>query len=374
MLFQLPDQTVLYEALVARDPAYDGRAYVGVTSTGVFCRLTCPARKPKLANCVFFETVAACVEAGFRPCRRCHPLAPAATADATIGTLLAALEKEPGRRWTESDVAAFGFDPSTVRRSFKRHFGITFLEMARHRRIRDGFATLSGGGRVIDAQLDAGFESPSGFRAAFARLLGQAPGAFTGDEPLKADWIDTPLGVMIAVSDAHALHLLEFMDRKALPTELAMLRKMVRGHLGLGRFAPTDRIEQELEAFFSGRSATFTTPIAQHGSAFTLSVWEALRRIPPGETRSYSEIAAEIGRPSATRAVARANGANPLAIVVPCHRVIGSDGSLTGYGGGLWRKQRLIELERGYLERPAEARGARAGDSEQRRAAARVDS
>ena len=350
MLFRLPDNEKLYQALVARDAAYDGRAYVGVTSTGVFCRLTCPARKPKAENCVFFDSVAGCIEAGFRPCKRCHPLATAALADPTIGVLLKALEREPDRRWTEGRVEAMGFDPSTVRRSFKRHFGITFLEMARHRRIRNAFETLTDGGRVIDAQLDAGFDSPSGFRAAFARLLGQAPGTFTGNELLKADWIDTPIGVMIAVSDANALHLLEFLDRKALPTELAKLRKISRGQLGLGRFAPTDQVEAELQRFFAGQSATFETRLAPHGTPFMQSVWETLRKIPPGETRSYSEVATAVGRPSATRAVARANGANPIAVVIPCHRVIGADGSLTGYGGGLWRKQTLIELERQYLD------------------------
>ena len=350
MLLELQDREILYEALITRDPAYDGRAYVGVTTTGVFCRLTCPARAPKPENCLFFDTVTACVEAGFRPCKRCHPLAPAAAADPAIRILLDALENDPGRRWMERDVEAAGFDPSTVRRSFKRHFGMTFLVMARHRRIREAFQTLADGGRVIDAQLDAGFDSPSGFRAAFAKLLGQPPSAFTGRELLKADWIDTPLGIMIAVSDAHALHLLDFADRRGLPTALGKLRAMAGGELGLGRFAPTDQIESELGEFFAGRCATFTTPLVLHGSAFTRNVWDALRRIPPGETRSYGEIAAALGRPSATRAVARANGANQLAIIVPCHRVIGADGSLTGYGGGLWRKQNLIELERRFLD------------------------
>lgn len=349
MLVRLPDREILYEALLRRDPAYDGRAYVGVTSTGVFCRLTCPARKPRPENCVFFDTVAASVEAGFRPCKRCRPLAPAAAADPVIGTLLDALEKDPERRWSEDDVKSMGFDPSTVRRSFKRHFGITFLGMARHRRLRDAFKTLSEGGSVIDAQLNAGYGSPSGFRSAFSRLLGQAPGAFTGKELLKADRINTPLGVMVAVSDARNLHLLEFMDRKGLPAELEKLRRIARGRLGFGRYAPADQLETELEAFFAGRCADFRTPLALHGSAFVRSVWDALRRIPPGETRSYRDIASAIGRPSATRAVARANGANRIAIVIPCHRVIGSDGSLTGYGGGLWRKQALIELERAFL-------------------------
>ncbi|MFC2970053.1 bifunctional transcriptional activator/DNA repair enzyme AdaA [Acidimangrovimonas pyrenivorans] len=356
MLFALPSDDTLYAALLARDPAYDGRAFVGVSSTGIFCRLTCPARKPRRENCRFFETAAACIEAGFRPCKRCHPLGAEAEADPAIQRLLPALRDDPGRRWSEAGIAAMGLDPSTVRRSFKRHFGITFLEMARQARLAGSVRMLGRGGKVIEAQLEAGFESPSAFRAAFARLLGVAPGAFTGRELLRADWIETPLGPMIAVSDAQALHLLEFVGRKALPAELQRLRAAVKGELGIGRHAPTDRIEAELEAYFAGRSARFETPLVFHGSPFTREVWHALRQIPAGETRSYSELARALGRPDAARAVARANGANQIALVVPCHRVIGADGSLTGYGGGLWRKQRLIEFERAHA-----APGAAAG-------------
>ncbi len=346
MLFRLPDHDKLYAALLARDPSYDGRAYVGVSSTGVFCRLTCPARKPKPENCRFFETVSGCLEAGFRPCKRCRPLGPEAETDKTVQTLLSALESNPAHRWSETDITQLGYDLSTVRRSFKKHFGMTFLEMARLSRVHHGFKTLSDGGRVIDAQLSAGFSSPSAFRTAFAKLLGTTPTGFTGKGILKADWIDTPLGAMVALSDASALHLLEFADRKALPGELRKLRKQVRGDLGIGRYAPIDQVETELSSFFQAKSEHFDVPLALHGSAFTRGVWRALRDIPAGETRSYSDIARTIGKPSAARAVARANGANQIAIVIPCHRVIGADGSLTGYGGGLWRKQKLIELER----------------------------
>jgi AraC family transcriptional regulator of adaptative response/methylated-DNA-[protein]-cysteine methyltransferase len=348
MLFKLPDHDRLYAALLARDAAYDGRAFVGVSTTGIFCRLTCPARNPKPENCTFYETVGACIEAGFRACKRCHPLQPMAEADPMIKTLLARLEEDPSRRWFEADITALGFDASTVRRSFRRHFGMTFLEMARQQRLRLGFETLAGGGQVVEAQLDAGFSSASAFRAAFAKLLGQAPGRLRPDAMLRADWIETPLGAMIAVSDVRALHLLEFIDRKALPAELAKLRGLVKGDLGVGRFAPTDQIEAELRCYFAGENASFETPLVLHGSAFTQSVWQALRDIPAGETRSYSALAGLLGNPASTRAVARANGANQLALVIPCHRVLGADGSLTGYGGGLWRKQRLIEIERQY--------------------------
>ena len=348
MLFDLPDTATLYQALLQRDPAYDGRAYVGVSSTGVFCRLTCPARKPRPENCTFYPSVGACLQAGFRACRRCHPLAPAAEADPAVKALLAALCERKGHRWSEPDIVRMGLDPSTVRRAFNRHFGMTFLEMARLERLRNAHVALSGGGKVIEAQIDAGFGSANAFRDAFARLMGKPPGSFSTEALVRADYIDTPLGAMIALGDPTHLHLLEFADRKALPAELRRMHQVFNGRIGFGRQAPLDRLEAELDAYFSGRSARFSVPLAFHGSDFTKAVWHALVEIPAGEIRSYSEIATQIGRPSAVRAVARANGANQIALVVPCHRVLGADGSLTGYGGGLWRKQKLIEIERQY--------------------------
>ncbi len=348
MLFELPDHDTLYAALVARDAGWDGRAYVGVSSTGVFCRLTCPARKPKSENCQFFETVGECISAGFRACKRCHPLAPMAAGEPAVADLLGALDERPEYRWREGDVAARGYDPSTIRRLFKRHFGMTFLEMARQKRLRESFEALGEGAPVIEAQMDAGYESPSAFRAAFAKLMGQTPSQFAQDAMLRASWIDTPIGAMIAITDRQALHLLEFSDRKALPAELRKLRAFTKGDIGIGRFEPTEQIQEELTRYFAGENGVFKTPMVLHGSAFTKQVWRALCDIPAGHTRSYGQLAHDIGRPTASRAVARANGANQIAVAIPCHRVIGADGSLTGYGGGLWRKQQLIEVERAY--------------------------
>jgi AraC family transcriptional regulator of adaptative response/methylated-DNA-[protein]-cysteine methyltransferase len=348
MMFDLPSHDTLYAALLARDPAYDGRAYVCVGTTGIFCRLTCPARKPKSENCRFVATIGECIEGGYRACKRCHPLAPAAEADPAIGALLRALDERPDIRWSERHITQMGFDLSTVRRAFKRQFGMTFLDMARQRRLREGFEVLRQGERVIDAQHSASFESASAFRSAFARLLGCAPNALKQGGLLRADWFNTPLGDMIAVSSASHLHLLEFVERKALPRELARLRNFAKGDLGFGRYGPTDQVEQELTAFFAGNRARFDTPMAFHGSPFTKEVWHALCQIPAGETRTYGQLAQSIARPSATRAAARANGANQLAILVPCHRILGADGTLTGYGGGLWRKQKLIEIEQQY--------------------------
>lgn len=346
MLFDLPDFDTLYAALLARDDRYDGQAFVCVSSTGIFCRLTCPARKPKAGNCSFHATVGECLAAGFRPCRRCHPMQAAALADPAIAALLQALEDRPDIRWSEQHVTRLGYDPSTVRRAFRRQFGMTFLELARQRRLREGFGALVDGGKVITAQHEASFDSASAFRAAFARLLGCAPAELQGEGLLRATWIPTPLGDMIAVSSRSHLHLLEFLDRKALPRELQRLQAEAKSRIGLGRMPPSDQAAAELEGYFAARLAHFATPLAPGGSPFARQVWDRLRRIPAGETRSYSDIAREIGRPAAVRAVAQANGANRIALMIPCHRVLGAEGALTGYGGGLWRKQRLIEIER----------------------------
>ena len=347
MLFDLPSDDVLYDALVARDDRYDGQVFVCVASTGIFCRLTCPARKPLRENCSFFGTVGECIEAGFRACKRCHPVEAAAGSDPTVKALLAALEADPARRWSESDLARMGYDLSTVRRAFKRHFGMTFLEMARQRRLREGFETLQLGGSVLTAQIDASFDSSSAFRTAFAKLLGCAPGDLKQDALMRATWIPTPLGDMIAVSSPSHLHLLEFTDRKGLPAELKKLLASTPGGLGIGRYDPADQAEAELKDYFAAKSARFQTPLATtHGTDFYRKVWQALQTIPAGETRSYGEIARQIGQPTAVRAMARANGSNQIALMIPCHRVIGADWSLTGYAGGLWRKQKLIEIER----------------------------
>jgi len=346
-LFPLPDDSTLYRALIERDPAYEGRAWVGVRTTGIFCRLTCPARKPRPENCQWFDSPAGATAAGFRPCRRCHPLGPEAEGDPVIGRMLAALDAEPARRWTEADVAAAGLDPSTVRRAFRRHYGMSFLDFARQNRLRQGLRGLSGGAPVIEAQLDAGFDSASGFREAFARLFGHPPAAMVREETgLVAEWLDTPLGGMIAVADDRSLHLLEFTDRRELAAELRRLSAAMGGRIGLGRTAVTDAAEAQLGRYFAAESGSFDLPLVLHGTPFLREVWTGLQRIAPGETVSYGELAARLGRPTGARAVARAVGSNQIAVVIPCHRVIGADGSLTGYAGGLWRKQALIGIER----------------------------
>lgn len=346
----LPDHDRLYAALLARDPAFEGQALVGVISTGIFCRLTCPARKPRPENCRWFTDAEAARTAGFRPCKRCQP---GGEAPALIATLTAALEADPARRWTEANLAALGHDPSTVRRLFRRQFGQSFLQMARAARLRAATGALKDS--VIAAQLDAGFESASGFRAAFRRLFGHAPQEMRVPGVALADWIDTPLGPMIAIADDSHLHLLEYTERKALPQGLQRISAHLGGRIGLGRTAITDLTEAALAAYLAGQEGRLDLPVRLHGTAFQCRVWQALQAIPAGETRSYGQIAAAVGAPAAVRAVAAANAANRLALVVPCHRVIGADGQLQGYAGGIWRKRRLIEIETAWAGKTQEA-------------------
>jgi AraC family transcriptional regulator of adaptative response/methylated-DNA-[protein]-cysteine methyltransferase len=358
------DDATCYAALLGRDADYDGVFYVGVRTTGIFCRPICPARKPKRENCEFFADAQAALLAAYRPCERCRPLShPNETSD-VVRRLVAAVEREPLKRWRDADFDALAVHASTARRQFQRRFGMTFVEYARARRLGSAFKAIRSGERVIDAQLDAGFESPSGFRDAFARIMG-APPASRATRALFAAWLDTPLGPMTAVADEHALHLLEFVDRRGLEREIERLRHRQKAGIAPGRTAPIAQIEQELAAYFAGRALTFATPLARCGSPFQNAVWDALKTIPPGETWSYARLARAVGRPQAVRAAGTANGANTLAIVIPCHRVINASGELGGYGGGLPRKRWLLEHERSATAR-TDLRGSRPDSGTQR--------
>ncbi|HUH92263.1 MAG TPA: trifunctional transcriptional activator/DNA repair protein Ada/methylated-DNA--[protein]-cysteine S-methyltransferase [Casimicrobiaceae bacterium] len=342
----LPSPEVMYRAVVEHDPAFEGLFYVGVATTGIFCRPTCRVRTPKRENVAFFRSASDALHAGFRPCRRCRPLERNGAAPPVVERLLAEVEAQPASRLRDADLERRGIDPSTARRAFKRYCGMTFQAYHRARRMGLALAGVRQGKSMLDLQLDHGFESGSGFRTAFSRLLGTAPSRARGVDCLYARWIETPLGPMLALADDRGLALLEFVDRRGLERELEILRGRLKRTILPGPHRYLDQIEAELQAYFDGRSLVFRTPIAMGGSVFQRAVWKALLDIPPGATRSYAEIAAAVGKAAAVRAVGRANGDNPLCLIVPCHRVIGADGTLTGYGGGLWRKQWLLEHER----------------------------
>lgn len=344
------DDNTLYKALLARDPAYDGHWFVGVSSTGIYCRLTCPARKPRREHSSFYSSAANAEAAGFRACLRCRPLDPSGYTSVAVEALRRAVTAQPERRWSEADLKALGHDPSTARRAFKRVYGVAFSQFVRAHRLGKGATAIAAGAPVIEAQLDAGYESASGFREAINGLLGRAPARIRDHRPLTAAWIETPIGAMLGIADECGVHLLEFADRAALPTELLQLQSR-HGSAFFGSNAVLEQLADQVGGYFNNPRSGFEVPVVQTGSAFTKEVWAELTRIPVGQTRSYGEVARSTGRSEAVRAVARANGANQVALVVPCHRVIGSNGEMVGYGGKLWRKRWLLEHERRCAER-----------------------
>lgn len=333
-----------YQALLERNTEYDGVFYVGVKTTGVFCHASCPARKPKFENCEFFLTPKEALLASFRPCQRCKPLSPPNEQSSTIERLVLAVEEHPEKRWKDQDFKAIGIDESTARRQFKKRFGMTFVEYARARRMGLAMTHIKAGNPIIDAQLEVGYESSSGFRDAFSKALGSAPVRSDG-KALFAAWIDTQLGPMLIIADEKYLYLLEFVDRRGLEKEIENLRRRLKIGIIPGRTHITDQIEKELKNYFESNKFEFKTPCFLIGSEFQKSVWAALQTIPMGETRSYLNIATQVGNRKAYRAVANANGRNQFAIIIPCHRVINESGELGGYGGGLSRKRWLLEHE-----------------------------
>jgi AraC family transcriptional regulator of adaptative response/methylated-DNA-[protein]-cysteine methyltransferase len=342
----LPPSETMYRALVDRDSSFEGIFFVGVRTTGIFCRPTCTAKKPARENVDFFATPSEALHGGYRPCLRCHPMDPDKRPPQLIERLRAEVERAPGGRLTDKELAALAIDPSTARRQFKRHYGMTFQAYHRARRLGVALREVRRGGRVDQAKNGSGFESASGFREAFTRIFGDPPTSAKTHPCLLAERIETPLGGMVAVADDDGLRLLEFADRRALESELSILRKRLRTTVVPGEHPHLDAISSQLADYFSGRKLEFDIPLAPVGSDFQLRAWEILRSIPVGEMRSYSWMAKQLGDENARRAVGRANGTNMICIVIPCHRVIRADGTLCGYGGGLWRKKWLLDHER----------------------------
>lgn len=314
----LPSPDTMYRALVERDRSFDGVFLAAIKTTGIFCRPGCGAKKPRRENVEFFATAQDAERRGFRACLRCKPLE------------RHLFDGADASKWTHD------------------HLGITPRAGERGRRLGQALDLLRSGATVTEAAGESGFESESGFREAFTRLFGAAPSraAAAGAGVLRVRWLATPLGPMLAAATDEGVCLLEFADRRAIRTQVATLRRRFPLPVIPGSNQALDRLAGELEEYWAGDRATFTAPILAPGTPFQTAVWDRLRTIPPGETRSYADVARALGRPSAVRAVARANGENRLAILIPCHRVIGSDGSPTGYGGGIWRKEWLLEHER----------------------------
>jgi AraC family transcriptional regulator of adaptative response/methylated-DNA-[protein]-cysteine methyltransferase len=337
------DDDERWRIALAKDRRFDGVFVTGVHSTGIYCRPSCPARPPKRENVRFYASSADAEAAGLRPCMRCKPdevaRDEAAVAQA-IGMLRDAEEMVPLDRLA----AATGYSTAHFQRLFKRSVGLSPAAFARALRIERAADALSAGERVTDAVFDAGFSTPSRFYEASEGRFGMSPSAWRdGGRGATIRWavVPTSLAPMLVAATDKGVCRVSFHEGR---DDLA--RRFPKAELIEGGEAFAGLLEQVIAAVEKPGESN-RIPLDVQGTAFQEAVWQELRRIPPGETRSYAQIAAAVGKPGAVRAAGSANGANNVAVLIPCHRVIRSDGALGGYAYGLDIKQQLLKRERG---------------------------
>jgi len=348
MLQSLPDSTTLYNAILTKDESFEGLFIVGVKTTGVCCRPTCTARKPKQENVEFFNSVREALLHGYRPCKICNPLGYKGEVPAWLKPLLNEVNSNPGIRLTDFDLRTRGIEPHRVRRWFKLQHGMTFQTYLRTLRIGNAFGRIQFGDKPIEAAFESGYESLSGFNESFRKTLGVSPGKSHDYNLITVTRILTPLGPMLAGATENGICLLEFVDRRMIETQIKRLKNLFKAEFVPGSNKYFDVLNTQIQDYFLGKRKNFDIPLILKGTSFQEKVWKELQTIPYGVTRSYQEQADHIGNIQAVRAVAKANGDNRIAIIIPCHRVIGKNGKLTGYGGGLWRKQYLLDHEIRY--------------------------
>lgn len=335
---------VWYQALLERSAEYTGIFFVGVRTTGVFCISVCRARKPKRENVEFYNDIKSVLDAGFRPCKICRPTENAHTAPNFIEQALKLVRENPKTRISDAALRKLNMSPERVRRWFLQNHGVTFQAFQRMQRVNIALQELKCGRTTTDVAFDSGYESLSGFGYTYKKITGVAP---TGESAvIMIHRFTTPIGPMFVCATELGICLLEFTDRRMLETEFRDLQRLLKARIISGENNHTRQAEKEIGEYFSGKRQQFTLSLDTPGSEFQLAVWEGLREVPYSQTTYYQSLAVQINKPTAVRAVAAANGMNRVAIVIPCHRVIGKDGTMIGYGGGIARKEWLIAHEK----------------------------
>jgi AraC family transcriptional regulator of adaptative response/methylated-DNA-[protein]-cysteine methyltransferase len=344
-----------WQQVLERDAGADGQFFYAVKSTRIVCRPSCPSRRPARRNVRFFPTLAAALEAGFRTCLRCEPERTTPRPDPQAGVIARVakyLEDHVGERVTTEKLAkATGVNRLTLLRAFRRVFGISPAQYARTLRLNTFKEKIKEPTmRVTDAIYDAGFGSSSRLYENSGARLGMTPRELrrgAAGVEIRYATADTPLGRMLVAATEKGICLIAFGEDDAGVEEILE-----------EQFPNAELVSEEARTGWLADAVAFVTsqtsenplaakfPLDVRATAFQQRVWKALQEIPRGETRSYSELATQLGAPSSTRAVAGACGANPVAVIVPCHRVIGKSGSLTGYRWGIERKRRLLEAEK----------------------------
>lgn len=336
----LIDDATAWAAVLRRDRSFDGQFVTGVLTTGIYCRPSCAARHPARRNVRFFAEGSAAAAAGLRACLRCKPddLARDEVAVRSAIDLLAGDEPP-----CLTDLAeAVGYAPHHFQRVFKRATGVSPAQYARGLRAQRAETALEKEARVTDAIYDAGYSGPSRFYDDAGERLGMTPSAWRrGGAGVDIWWTVAPtsLGPMLVAATERGICRLSFDE-----DESALTRRFPNARIRAGGERMADLVAGAVAAV-ENPSRMPDLPIDVAGTAFQQAVWAELRRIPPGETRSYAQIAAAVGKPAAIRAAGSANGANNVAVLIPCHRVVRSDGSLGGYAYGLDRKRALLDKE-----------------------------
>jgi AraC family transcriptional regulator, regulatory protein of adaptative response / methylated-DNA-[protein]-cysteine methyltransferase len=336
-----------YNAIGNKDSSYEGIFITAVKTTGIFCRPSCRARKPKPENVVFYDTAQEALQNGFRPCKVCRPMEKLDETPEYIKKIIKELHANPYLRIKDYNLRQRGVEPSKIRRWFKKHHNITFHAYQRMVRINCAYISIKGGNNITNSAFDSGYDSLSGFNDSFQTIFGQPPVKGSREKTvLNIVRFTTPISPMFACASDKGVCMLEFTDRRALETEFKDICKRLNAVILPGKNSHLDQLQSEIDEYFFKKRKTFSVALDTPGTQFQQAVWEVLKQIPYGETRSYKQQAIELGNPKAVRAVASANGLNRVGIIIPCHRVIGSDGSLTGYGGGLHRKKWLLDFEK----------------------------
>ncbi len=334
-----------YNALVDRDASYLGSFIVGVKTTGIFCIATCRARKPKYENVEFYDGIATALHHGFRPCKICKPTENIYDTPAFVTQAIDLMKSDPKQKVKDYMLRNVGIAPEKLRRWFNKNYGITYHAYQRMYRMNIAYQELQSGKNQADVAYDQGYESLSGFGYTYKTVLSQSPSDRKTKNFIYLQRFSTPLGPMYVACTEQGICLLEFTDRRMLESEFADLQKRLQAQIIVSNHNHIRQCLIEIDQYFEGTRTQFEVALDTPGTAFQNTVWEALRKIPLGQTRSYQDLALFINNPKAVRAVARANGMNRISIIIPCHRVIGSDGALTGYGGGLARKEWLLRHE-----------------------------
>jgi len=334
-----------YKALVERNSKYVGIFYACVKTTSVFCIATCRARKPKPENVIYYSSFQEALKAGFRPCKICKPTENANEAPASIRAAIKLVKDHSKEKISDEWLRSENISPDMVRRWFKKNYGLTFHAFQRMYRINNAYKELKDGKRATDTAYNQGYESLSGFGYTFKKVLGRSPSKSSTTNILLLSRLTTPLGPMLICASDKGICMLEFTDRKMIETEIRDLQKLLRAEILIGENNHIKRAKKELSEYFNGKRKSFEVPLDTPGTEFQNKAWGALHAVQFGTTATYQHQAFTLNNSKAVRAVARANGMNRVSIIIPCHRIIGKDGKLTGYGGGLARKKWLIDFE-----------------------------